>query len=65
MPTTDTIKRYLNVKEAAEYLGLSRHTIYRMIKNAVIPCTSFGRIVRFDRQRLDKWVEERSIQGKV
>lgn len=65
MATIDTMKRYLTVKETADYLGLSRHTIYRMIKRLEIPFTTYGRVKRFDRERVDKWVSARSTEGKT
>jgi excisionase family DNA binding protein len=65
MATTDTLKRYLSVKETGEYLGLSRHTIYRMIKSLEIPFTTFGRVKRFDREKLDRWIAARSVEGKT
>ncbi len=65
MTTIDTIKRYLTVQETADYLGLSKHTIYRMIKRLEIPFTTYGRVKRFDRERVDKWVSQRSTDGKI
>lgn len=68
MDTTATIKEILTVKETADLLGLSKHSIYRMIKEQVIPFSSFGkngRTKRFQRKKLLEWFDGRSVEGKV
>lgn len=65
METTDIMRKYLTVQQTADYLGLSKHTIYRMIKRLEIPFTTYGRVKRFDRERVDKWVSARSTEGKT
>lgn len=66
MAQTDTIKRYLTVAETADYLGISRWTIYRMLKDGLIPHTSFSkRVKRFDREKIDQWLLDRTTGGKT
>ncbi len=65
MTTTDTIKRYMTVKETAEFFRLSKHTIYRMIKRGEIPYTDIGGTKRFDREKLENWAGSRTIEGKT
>lgn len=63
--TKVTSKRYLNVNEAAAYLGVSRSTIFRMTRlpRPEIPFIPYGRTKRFDRQELDKNMEKRTVKA--
>lgn len=53
------VKRYLNHKEASEYLGIPEPGLYRLKKKYQIPHSKRGRKLRYDRVKLDTWVEER------
>lgn len=52
--------KWLTVKGAAEYLSLSKETIYRLTKRNSIPYCRVGKLLRFNIKELDKWVLERS-----
>ena len=39
-------KRLLNVREAAQYLGLAVDTVYRMARLRELPCVKVGRALR-------------------
>ncbi len=54
-------KRYLGIKELAEYLGLSIGTVYSWVCYKKIPYIKMGRLVKFDLKRINEWVEENSI----
>ena len=41
-------RRLLNVREAAQYLGLEVDTIYRKARLREVPCVKVGRALRFD-----------------
>lgn len=47
----------LTIDQAAEYLQLSRATIYRLIKNGEIPVKRIGERYRFSRRKLLGWIE--------
>jgi excisionase family DNA binding protein len=52
--------RLLTVQGAADYLGMSRVSLASRgwrIKNR-LPAIKLGRAVRFDRQMLDRWIEQ-------
>jgi len=51
----------LNIKEAAAYTGLSVHTIYTMVSQRRIPYVKVGRLTKFDRTLLDKWLHEHTV----
>jgi len=54
-------KRLLDVKEASEYLGLAESTLYSMVSQRRIPFTKTGRLTKFDRVQLDKWILSNSV----
>ncbi len=51
-------KRYLTISELSEYLNVKKRTLYSWTFQNKIPCVRFGgKILRFDRQRIDAWME--------
>src|SRR5579862_1931314 len=48
-------QRYLSLKQAAAYLGLSPKTLYAWAEDREIPGHKVGRVWRFDRQELDQF----------
>lgn len=54
-------KRYLNIKEAAEYLGVSVGTLYSWVCYKKIPYHKFGRLVKFDLRGLEVWTKNNAI----
>ena len=53
-------RRLLNVREAAQYLGLEVDTVYRRASLGEVPCVKVGRALRFDVVALDRYVEQNS-----
>lgn len=53
-------KRLYTAKEAAVYLGLSHRTLWAWAQQGVITVVRLGRRVLFDRQDLDKLIENRT-----
>jgi excisionase family DNA binding protein len=49
-------KRFLDVKGVALYLGLAESTVYTMVSQRRIPFVKMGRLTKFDRLQLDKWI---------
>ena len=54
-------RRLLTIKEAALYTGLSVHTLYTMVSQKRIPYVKVGRLVKFDREQLDKWIKQQTV----
>ena len=52
------VRRYLDHKEASEYLGITESRLYTLVRKDQIPHTRRGKTFRYDRLRLDNWVEE-------
>lgn len=68
MATIDTMPAYWSVKDTADFLGLSKHTVYRMIDSGEIPCTSYGKNGRTKRIPTDKliaWADARTTKGQT
>ena len=55
-------KRYMDVGELSDYLGISKWMIYKLIDNREIPFIPFGRIIRFDRMAVEKWAEKKMVR---
>lgn len=55
-------KRYLGIKELAEYLGISIGTVYSWVCYKKIPYLKMGRLVKFDLKRIDQWAQEKAIE---
>lgn len=53
----------MTVKEAAEYLGLSNDTIYKLCREKGIAHLRVGSRILFKRERLDEWIDEMMIFG--
>lgn len=58
-------KPIMNLKEIAQYLGLSQMSIYRYIRQSKIPVSRVGGVWRFRKERIDAWLEkqERKIRS--
>jgi excisionase family DNA binding protein len=48
--------RWLSVGEIAEYLGISKDTVYAWITNKGLPGHRIGRFWKFKRLEVDEWV---------
>lgn len=51
-----TNRRYLNKKQACEYLQISNNTLDNWIKNG-LPLIKLGKSIRFDQIAIDRWLE--------
>lgn len=49
--------RWLSVEEIAEYLGLSKDTIYTRVTAGTIPAHKVGRFWKFKKEKVDEWVK--------
>jgi excisionase family DNA binding protein len=48
--------RWLSVEEIAEYLGVSKDTIYAWITRKEMPAHKVGRLWKFKAEEVDAWV---------
>ena len=55
---------HLDYDGAAEYLGIKRRHVRDLKRRRAIPFTTIGRLVRFDADELDRWVEANSLTAE-
>ena len=55
-------RRLLNVREAAQFLGLEVDTIYKKARLRELPCVKVGRALRFDVKALERFIEQHTIE---
>jgi hypothetical protein len=59
-------ERWLSVDDVSAYLGIRRGTVYKWVERLGLPARKVGRLLKFRRSEIDRWVEERSSRtGKV
>jgi excisionase family DNA binding protein len=51
----------LNIREAARYLGISHHTLYKLLERREVPAAKIGGSWRFNRTTLDEFVAAKSL----
>jgi excisionase family DNA binding protein len=52
----------MTIEQLAEYLSISKWTIYRWINRREIPFIAVGRIRRFDPASIDEWMKKKTIK---
>jgi len=57
-----TISSLLNVQELARWLNIKESTIRKWVCYRKIPYISVGRAVRFRREDIDQWLQDRSFK---
>lgn len=60
--------RWLSVDEIGAYLGVKRDTVYKWISERGMPAHKIGRLWKFKKEQVDKWVEgggsDTSVSGE-
>ena len=51
------MKRLLTATDVAERLGVTEDAVYRLTRLKVLPSVRVGRLIRFDEQTLEAWIE--------
>ncbi len=49
--------RWLSIDEIGAYLGLKRETVYKWISEKAMPAHKIGRLGKFKREEVDRWVK--------
>ena len=57
------VRRLLNVREAAQYLGLEVDTVYKWSRLGVLSKVKLGGALRFDVNVLDQFIEQHSTKA--
>jgi excisionase family DNA binding protein len=56
------IREVMGMREASEYLGVSRETLYKYVYEEKIPAFKLGNRWKFKKTVLDHWMERASTQ---
>jgi len=51
--------RWLSVEEIAQYLGVSKDTVYTWINKKKMPAHKIGRLWKFKKNEVDEWVHSK------
>lgn len=62
-PQSDAIAlRLLSIRQVSTYTGLAVPTLYTMVSQRRIPFVKMGRLTKFDREELDRWITRQSVR---
>jgi len=50
-----------DINQVAQFLGISKDTIYKMVNQHRIPYVKVGRLLRFERDALEAWLREHAV----
>lgn len=50
----------MTIKQVAEYLKISPRTVYKLVKEGAIPSFKIMNMWRFERAKIDQWIQEKS-----
>ena len=54
------IREVMDIRQAADYLGISSDTLYKYASESFIPAFKLGNRWRFKKSRLDDWMDQQS-----
>ena len=55
-------RKLLNIEELSEHLGITVNTAYSWVSQKKVPYIKVGRLVRFDMDKINEWVEQNSVE---
>jgi excisionase family DNA binding protein len=55
-----TAREVMDIRQAADYLGVSGDTLYRYASEGFVPAFKLGNRWRFKKDLLEKWMDEKS-----
>ncbi len=56
------IPEVMDIREASQYLGVSRETLYKYLNEEKIPAFKLGNRWKFKKTVLDRWMESESTR---
>lgn len=56
------LREVMDIREASDYLGVSRETLYKYIYEERIPAFKLGNRWKFKKTVLDRWMERQSAR---
>ena len=55
--------KLMTVAELAEYLRISRASVYRLVRSRQVPVSNVGRQLRFRRDSIDGWLQGKEMSS--
>ncbi|PIP20681.1 MAG: hypothetical protein COX40_03525 [Candidatus Omnitrophica bacterium CG23_combo_of_CG06-09_8_20_14_all_40_11] len=55
-------KRFLNISEVAQYLGLTKGSLYVWVHQRRIPYLKIGKLLKFDIIEIEQWLKDKRIK---
>ncbi len=55
-------REVMDIREASDYLGVSRETLYKYVCEEKVPAFRLGNRWKFKKTVLDRWMEKQSAQ---
>jgi excisionase family DNA binding protein len=59
------VREVMDIRQAADYLGISGDTLYRYASEGFVPAFKLGNRWRFRKSLLDGWMDEKSGVGSA
>jgi len=59
-----TMRKLLTLNEAAEYLGISKLTLYGWVSERKLAFIKVGRLVKFNQEHLDRWIDHHTVKAR-
>lgn len=59
---TEYADNVLTIEELADYLKISKSTLYKLAQNGILPGIKVGRHWRFHRDAVDEWLKSHQEQ---
>jgi excisionase family DNA binding protein len=59
----DITKVILNIEEVSSWLRIPTSTLYSLCRRGGIPCIKIGKHWRFDRKRVEDWLDQKIDPG--
>ena len=58
-------REVMDIRQAADYLGISADTLYKYASEGFVPAFKLGNRWRFKRSRLNDWMDQQSSGGNM
>lgn len=54
-------ERWFSLEEIAQYLGVTKDTLYKWVGQKTIPAYKVGRLWKFNKDEVDAWVRKNKV----
>lgn len=55
-------KRFININELSQYIGLTKGTLYVWVCQKKIPYLKLGKLVKFDLREIEDWMKDKRVK---